>query len=127
MAGAPFDWAEYLRLATDLARNSDEASHRTSISRAYYSVYHAASALAILNGYQPGEKSHNKLWKLYAKDQNRNSRRLAQWGNTMKFIRELADYNATVPRVPDQMSQQLTYANNFLTLLAALPPNVPRP
>ena len=125
MAGAPFDWAEYLRLATDLANNPDEASHRTSISRAYYSVYHAASALAIRNGYPAGQKSHKNIWNLYAKEQNRDSKRLAQWGNTMKHVRELADYSASVPQIPGQMSQQLTYARDFLALLAALPPDVP--
>lgn len=42
-----FDWSEYLELAKDLAGESgaistEDAKHRTSISRAYYNVYHVA-------------------------------------------------------------------------------------
>jgi uncharacterized protein (UPF0332 family) len=127
MATAPFDWAEYLRLATDLSQNPDEASHRTSISRAYYSVYHAASAQAIRNGYPSGQGSHARIWKVFAQDQNKASKRLAQLGNTMKRVRELADYRSVVPQIPAQMTQQLLYANNFLAQLATLPTNTPQP
>jgi uncharacterized protein (UPF0332 family) len=70
MSPAPFSWFEYLRLADQLSQNTDEASHRTSISRAYYSVYHIASARAVGNGYVD-KKSHTELWKLF----NRNSDR----------------------------------------------------
>ena len=38
----PFDWTEYARLAEELGTRADEASLRTAISRAYYSVYHQA-------------------------------------------------------------------------------------
>jgi uncharacterized protein (UPF0332 family) len=82
MAAAPFNWGEYLRLATDLSQNTDEASHRTSISRAYYSVYHAAFAHAVRNGYLGGTQAG--LWKVFAKDADRACRKLAQMGNTMK-------------------------------------------
>ena len=40
MASQPFSWSEYLRLAQDLGKRSDEASLRSAISRAYYYVYH---------------------------------------------------------------------------------------
>ena len=78
MSGASFDWAEYLRLAITLSQNPDEASHRTSISRAYYSVFHAASARAIGNGFPAGNNSHEGIWKIFAKDTSKDARRLAQ-------------------------------------------------
>jgi uncharacterized protein (UPF0332 family) len=127
MAGAPFNWAEYLRLATDLSQNPDEASHRTSISRAYYSIYHAASEVAIRNGYPSGSNSHAGLWKVFSKDADRDCRRLATLANTMMFARKNADYKSTFPRVADQMAQQLTNANSFMARLGLLPPNLPRP
>lgn len=127
MAGAPFNWAEYFTLATTLSQNPDEASHRTSISRAYYSVFHAASARAIGNGYPAGQNSHEGIWRVFAKDANKDARRLAQWGNTMKRVRVLADYRSAVPKIPDQMAQQLIYASDFLTLLATIPPGSPTP
>jgi uncharacterized protein (UPF0332 family) len=127
MAAAPFNWGEYLTLATSLSQNPDEASQRTSISRAYYSVFHAAAARAISNGYAPGQKSHEGVWKVFAKDANKDARRLAQWGNTMKRVRILADYDSVVPQIPAQMAQQLVYANDFLTLLSNVPAGSPTP
>jgi len=127
MATAPFNWTEYLRLATDLSQNIDEASCRTSISRAYYSVYHAASEVAIRNGYPPGSNSHAELWKIFSKDADKDCRRLATLAKTMKFARENADYKSVFPRVADQMAQQLTDANSFMTQLGVLSPNVPQP
>ena len=125
MAATQFDWADYLRLATDLAQNPDEASHRTSISRAYYSIFHAATIQAGRNGYVG--RGHTKLWKTFAVDQDRSCRKLSAIANTMKRAREDADYVTVVPRVSDEMAQQLAYAKDFLTRLAALPPNVPQP
>ena len=60
MAAAPFDWNEYLSLATTLSEKADEASQRTAISRAYYAAFHAATLHAKRNGYQGG--THRKLW-----------------------------------------------------------------
>jgi len=68
MADASFDWSEYLRLARDLSANADEASQRTAISRAYYCIYHMASARAIANGYPPGGNTHDKIWGIYQND-----------------------------------------------------------
>lgn len=37
-----FAWEKFLVLAEDLGKKSDEASLRSAISRAYYSIYHMA-------------------------------------------------------------------------------------
>jgi len=121
MATALFDWGQYLTLATKLSLNTDEASQRTSISRAYYSVFHAASALAISSGYPKGQNSHAGIWNAFAKDSNKDAKRLAHLGNTMKRIRVQADYHPRVAKIPDQMAQQLVYADDFMKLLAAVP------
>ena len=126
MASVPFRWLEYLRLADDLSRNPDEASHRTSISRAYYFVYHIASARAIGNGYVD-QKSHVELWKLYRKNASRDCKKLADIGFRMKKERVDADYEITATRIPDRMNQQLIEANNFRRSLSALNPALPTP
>jgi uncharacterized protein (UPF0332 family) len=126
MAAAPFSWLEFLRLADDLARNPDEASHRTSISRAYYSVYHVASARAVGNGYVD-QKSHVEIWKLYKKNANRDCKKLADIGFRMKKERVDADYDITATRIPDRMNQQLIDANNFHRRLSALNAALPVP
>ncbi len=73
MAPPPFNWNEYLNLATILSANGDEASQRTATSRAYYAAFHAATLHAKRNGY--AEHSHARLWKMYSSDADINARR----------------------------------------------------
>ena len=125
MATGTFSWTEYLRLATELARNDDEASQRTATSRAYYAVFHAATLHAKGNGYS--ERSHGRLWKMYHADSDANARRLSALGNQMKVAREDADYVEAVSRVEDALQQQLANAKKFVTILAQVPPTSPKP
>jgi len=125
MAAAPFDWNEYLNLATTLSADADEASHRSAVSRAYYAAFHAATLHAKANGY--AERSHGRLWKMYAADADLNAKRISTMGNLMKKAREDADYVASVPRVGDVMAQQLTDAAAFNALLAQVPAASPQP
>ena len=118
-----FDWSEYLRLANDLAKNSDEASHRTSISRAYYSIYHAAASRAEANGCAP--KTHKELWNLYRRDPDRNCLKLSTLGYTMRVAREDADYQEVVVDVAGILNQQIEDANRFLAALSSLPSESP--
>lgn len=83
MAAPSFNWADYLTLATTLSSNSDEASQRSAISRAYYSAFHAATIHAKPNGYT--ERSHGRLWKMCQADADLNARRLAALGNQMSL------------------------------------------
>lgn len=122
-APPPFNWGEYLRLATELSQNPDEASHRTSMSRAYYSIFHAATIQAKKNGYVG--QSHKRLWALYQSDSDRNCRKLSTLGNSMKVAREDADYKALVPDIPDQVTQQLDWAGEFMARLATVPATSP--
>ena len=127
MATPIFDWSAFLTLAKTLGTASDEASQRTSISRAYYCAYHKASERAVLTGYID-EKSHYKLWDVY----NRNSsdpacRKLRDLGTRMHKERKAADYERTVIRLPDRVVAQLNRANQFLSQLSAIGSGLPRP
>ena len=124
MAAAPFNWNEYINLATTLSGNPDEASHRTAISRAYHAAFHAATIHAQANGY--AERSHGRLWKMYSADADINARRISAIGNLMKKAREDADYVTVVPRVSDTMTQQLTDAGDFMGVLAQVPATSPQ-
>src|SRR5258707_15756652 len=55
---------EFLDLANDLAVGSTEAEWRTSVSRAYYAAFHAASKLMIRCGFgvPQAEQAHGYLW-----------------------------------------------------------------
>ena len=124
MATAPFNWNEYLTLARILSTNGDEASQRTATSRAYYAAFHAATLHAKRNSY--AERSHGRLWKTYSSDADINAKRISALGNQMKKAREDADYEAAVPRISEIMTQQLTHANEFATLLAQVPATSPQ-
>jgi uncharacterized protein (UPF0332 family) len=126
--GSPvFDWSEYLTLANQLAANSDEASHRSAISRAYYCVYHKASERAVASGCVD-PKRHVELWNLYTNKQtDKACIKLATMGDRMKKERVEADYNPAAGRITDRMNVQLRRANDFLARLSALQPGVPIP
>ena len=121
-----FDWSEYLNLATQLSRNSDEASQRSSISRAYYCVYHKASEHAVVSGYVD-QRSHAKLWDVYGRSADNSCRKLHDLGSRMKKERVAADYDPAAARLPERMAVQLDRANAFLTRLAGLPLTFPGP
>ena len=125
MATPSFDWTQYVRLADQLSMCADEASQRSSISRAYYAVFHAATFHAKTNGYSG--RSHGRLWKTYQCDSERNCRKLSAIANSMKRAREQADYETNVPRIDEIMAQQLKDAAKFTTMLATVPIKSPQP
>jgi len=127
MATPGFDWSRYLTLATQLSANADEASQRSSMSRAYYCVYHKALERAVANGYVD-QRKHFELWELYNRNSpDRDCRKLYGMGTRMKKERVDADYDRTAGRIADRMAVQLRRANSFLSRLAALPPGLPKP
>jgi hypothetical protein len=98
MASQPFDWAGYLRLANELASRNDEACLRSSLSRAYYYVYHLALIRARRNGFQarPGESTHVQLWRLYNGSPEPACLNLGQMALRLKEKRERADYDSVL-------------------------------
>ena len=126
MATPIFDWSEYLKLAKQLAANPDEASQRSSISRAYYCVYHKASERAVSNGYVD-QHSHLRLWDVYGRGTDKVCRKLSNIGSRMKKERVDADYDPAATRIAERMNVQLSRASDFLTRLSALDPRLPVP
>jgi uncharacterized protein (UPF0332 family) len=91
-----FDWFEFLQLAQTLATKGDEASKRTSISRAYYSVFHLAHARAVKNcGMTPPKTSkHAWCWDKYMKSTDKACAALGIAGDRLKRARQNADYDS---------------------------------
>jgi hypothetical protein len=89
-----FKWAEYLKLADQLSRQTDEASQRTAISRAYYFVFHIARQRAVKNLYRQPEDgtSHDNLWLLYKRNSSTRCKQVATLGKRLKKKRVQADY-----------------------------------
>jgi uncharacterized protein (UPF0332 family) len=130
MAAQPFDWLGYYTLANELgARENDEASLRSAMSRAYYYVYHLALERAHANGFTTtaGEAMHKQLWRNYSDSPEPNCRKLAEIAKRMKDKRERADYNATYPRLNDEIAGMLTDAQTFAERLRVLQARFPDP
>lgn len=125
MTPAPFDWSAYLTLAANLSINADEASRRSSMSRAYYCVFHAAREHAIRGGHKV--KMHLEVWQAFAKDTDQTCKQLGNMGLRMKLVRENADYKSQFARQEEQMNKQLVEARRLLQILTTLPPHLPIP
>ena len=90
----PFEWKNYLDLAKKLKDESDEASHRAAISRAYYCVFNLAKEYAIENldyEFRPDIPSHTNLWRCYEK-KGRTFKIIRDKGISLKDKRRNADY-----------------------------------
>jgi len=101
-----FNPEDFLVLARDLnARSADEATLRTVISRAYYSVFLTArSRLAA-----PGA-GHIETWKAVQKV----DRPMGDLGNEFRRIRNAADYGEPVPRLEERADYFLLAAGRLL-------------
>jgi len=129
MAAQPFDWSQFLTLAQELARRPQEASLRSSVSRAYYFVYNLALARAARNGFESirGESTHVQLWRLYNDSPEGACIALGQIAQRLKEKRERADYSPVYARIQEEVPQVLTDAQDFAERLASLPDRHPSP
>src|SRR5882724_4557879 len=111
----PFDWAEYLKLAQELATRNEEACLRSSLSRAYYYVYNLALTRAERNGFVSvlGESTHGKLWRLFSQSPEPECIYLGQIALRLKEKREKADYRPVFTRIDEEVQQVLVEAQDF--------------
>jgi hypothetical protein len=125
-----FDWNHFLTLAEELAARPDDASKRTAVSRAYYSVFNLAFARAETTvGPKPeGEPFHRWCWDQYTRSVDRSCRQLGIAGDRMKRLRVKADYkDAEILRLDERVQGMLQDARQFMVDLAALDPMFPLP
>lgn len=129
MAAGAFDWSQYLALAEELGARHDEAALRSSISRAYYYVYHLALTRAEANSYKPerGESTHVQLWRMFSGSPDPSCKHLAVIAERLKEKRERADYNKLYARIAEEVPRLLQDARDFAALLAGVPRRLPSP
>ena len=104
----PFDFADYLDLADDLATRQDEAAWRSSVSRAYYALLHVAyealpAPVRVTISYGA---IHRRTWQLYSASSVLVCRRIGQTGHRLRDSRRDADYRSTI-LVTQLQSQRL--------------------
>lgn len=97
---SPFEWSDYLDLAERLIeREPDEAALRTAVSRAYYAVYHRASAHIRNNSLVPARErlTHRKVWDVFQVAGNVAHADVGFRGRRLHLLRTSADYRHPFP------------------------------
>jgi len=90
----PFDFADFLDLADDLANRSDEAAYRSAISRAYYAVLHVAyrTLPAAAQASISHRMTHRTTWQFYTTSSLTVCRQVGNAGISLRDFRVDADY-----------------------------------
>jgi hypothetical protein len=126
-----FDWNNFLNLAEELSRRPDEASKRTSVSRAYYSAFHDALDRVEKNcGPKQGGNSHDWCWNKYygSVDATGACDQVAIEGGRLKAKRVQADYKADpIARLDEFAARALSDARKLKAKIQALNPKFPSP
>lgn len=127
MATQPFDWAQYHKVAGELSTHAEEAYLRTSISRAYYYIFHLGRKRVLDNGFilNRGD-AHKQVWEKFSDSPDHRCRKLAEDAKRLKEKRERADYESHYPRIDIDAPIVVTLAAQFATGLAILDVALPR-
>jgi hypothetical protein len=126
-APPPFDWPDFLTLADELAKRTEESCLRTAISRAYYYAYHLGRQRIIDNEFQivPGGDSHKQVWEKFEGSPDWECKKLALLAGLLKDKRQRADYDKVFPRIVDEFPTVLDMARKFATDLGRLNSRLP--
>jgi hypothetical protein len=130
----PFDFNQFLDLAEELAGRGDEASKRSSISRAYYMAYHLAFPRAEANVGPWRKRTNRKLsahawcWQQYIDTNDADCQQLGLDGDRMKHRRHTADYDRNdIANLAVEVQRQIEDARQFQADIALLDAHYPRP
>jgi hypothetical protein len=124
----PFDWPEYLTLADELSRRTEEACLRTAISRTYYYVYHLARQRLIENDFIiiRGGNTHKQVWEKFQGDADNRCKKLNDLAKILHDKRKQADYdNPYGGRIEAEFPALLEIAKKFANDLDALERRLP--
>jgi uncharacterized protein (UPF0332 family) len=115
-----FPWKEYLSLAQELSRRTEEACHRSAISRAYYAAFHAARAY--VREHHPAEhlpggpEDHGRVWRIL-ETSGRLGSRMGRLGKDLRRWRNQADYETSVAGLPRLVERAVVDAGEILRWL----------
>ncbi|MBC7233978.1 MAG: HEPN domain-containing protein [Chloroflexi bacterium] len=118
-----FAWAKYLVLAEELAvRSTDEASLRSSISRAYYAVFCTARNRLLEEGEEipkTGE-AHAEVWTKYRESAQKRRKYIGITGDRLRRSRNKADYDDEFPSISAVVQDAVVKARHLLDSLGGL-------
>ncbi len=109
-----FDWTDYARLAEELRTRHDEASLRSAISRAYYSVFHEARDFLTAEGIHlsKADSSHKAVWNQYENLGGRSCRAVGLNGKRLNDNRTRADYDNPLDRIEHLVEETFKVAQD---------------
>lgn len=87
-----FDWVDFVKLAKKLIENKDEASFRSSISRAYYGVFCIARNRKGLKKYKKGDV-HKIVIERFKNSDNYKDQYIGKVLDDLRRNRNNADYD----------------------------------
>lgn len=92
----PFDWAEFLTLAEELApRSGDDAAARSAISRSYYAALGRAAAHLRAEGVPISQlQIHGQVSRAFQNSRDERRKTIAQHLIWLRQQRNRADYDA---------------------------------
>jgi uncharacterized protein (UPF0332 family) len=126
-----FNWGLYLQLAQQLAGSVDESAHRTAISRAYYSAYHAVNDHLNANNVATDlqRPSHERVWSVYVKSAQPACKQIGNVGFRLKNARVEADYKADKTPSPALLQRSLHDAQSIIATASQHVPEsfIPKP
>lgn len=117
-----FDWLEYFDLARNLARQDNEASQRSAVSRAYYAIFCSARNRLRWEGEsipRTGE-AHRIVWDQFEKNAEKMRRKIAQDGKRLKHKRAKVDYDDEVMNLGYLVQDAMKTADNLILRLRSL-------
>lgn len=107
-----FDWKEYLNVAEELARNSDECSQRIAISRAYYAAFNYTKHKRIYGTIFTGSYSHEDMWREAFKDESED--KIFDDALMLKDFRVHADYKSSSHNISKECKIGIQLANKII-------------
>lgn len=115
-----FDWKQYLTLAQRLARDADEASQRSAISRGYYAAFHTARRY-VREAYpevafRGHGADHQEVWRCL-KQGTGPERSVGHHGDRLRQVRAKADYDQEGLSLPREAAQALEQAERIIRTL----------
>jgi hypothetical protein len=124
-----FDWRDFHTLATELCNRPDEASKRSAISRAYYSVYCTARAwierklgvLVVEEARYLKKSAHEYVWDSVEELEGGRYADLAQDGKGLLRSRGRADYTPVIDKLQILAATEVVRAGDMLNALDSMP------
>jgi len=108
-----FDWKKYLSLAEELAQNSEESYLRSSVSRAYYSVFCIVRNETVGKQYKKSDV-HNKVIEILKNKEDKNLKKIGWNLDELRKVRNKADYDEDEEIDYDLVSRMILIAKDTL-------------